>query len=446
MVYIFSSTSSGEFQHAARVKSQIDEMGRKRNVRKRDKSVGDMEEAAGTSNDGWKRNGVSTGDLLQNVGSRKRSWWWFIGCAVILAIATVTAITTGLVSFNYPSVPPVHLMADDQVKEFETFLEELASTSHEDTMKAVVRVPVVFHETRFRLDNAIRTILRSDLSGEEWQDLVVRDTKQISHLFRETAEEMFDYLLRGRSIMKYMADLGLPSIAKAFKAGDYAIVLQVLEYMERHIKDAEGTITTAKGKMSDGIGRAENVLESVRKKIHALSKDAKEADKGWSTETKLAVYGLAMTLTIVTGAIAVPFVGVGAGLTAAGGTATISGGAAITKHWLDIADGEELKQQLQFDAHNLEGAYDDMSVVRDNLEQVSMHIRKLRIAVDDAEKSMSGLYGQLKPEKATNFYHRLNELAHRCSELHTLYERGIADYHKEDWQQQQDPQAIDQQL
>ena len=414
--------------------------GRKRNVRKRDKSMEDIEEAAGISN-GWKRNGVSTGNYSQNVGSCKRSYWWFIGCA-----AAVTVITTGLVSLNYLSAPPVHLIADDQVKEFETFLKELASTSHEDNMKAVVRIPVVFHQTRFRLDRAIRTMLRSELSGEEWQEVMVRDTKQISRLFREAAEEMFDYLLRGRSMMKYMADLGLPGISKAFQAGDYAIVLQVLEDMERHIKDAEASITTAKGMIRDSIERAENVLERIRKKIHALFKDAKEADKGWSTEAKLAVYGLAMTLTIVTGAIAVPFVGVGAGLTAAGGTATISGGAAITKHWLDIADGEELKQQLQFDARNLEDAYDDMSVVRDNLEQVSMHIRKLRVAVEDAEKPMSGLYGQLKPEKATIFYHRLNELAHRCSELHGLYERGIADYHKEDWQQQQDSQTIDQQL
>ena len=115
------------------------------------------------------------------------------------------------------------------------------------------------------------------------------------------------------------------------------------------------------------------------------------------------------------------------------------------KHWFDIADGEELKQRLQSDAHMLEDAYQDMSVVRDNLEHVSMYIRQLRIAVEDAEKSVSGLHGQLHPSKAAKFYYRLTDLAHKCIELHTLYERAIEDYHAKDWHQQQQkgPQAID---
>ena len=416
---------------------------RKRIVRKCDETVEDIEEAAGELNDGYtNRHGVSTGDLSQYVDSCRRSWWWLIlGCAIILAIVAVVA---ELVPFNYPRAQPVavHLIADAEMKEFETFLNKLASISHEDSMKAVVRIPVVLHQTRVKLDNAAG-VLRSDFPRDEWQEVMVKDIEQINQLFRETAEEMCDYLLQGKDMMMYMADLGLPRIGKAFEDGNYSIVLEVLEDMERHITDADASITTARGKLRGGIEGAENVLESVQKKMHALIKDAKEADKGWNTETKLAVYGIAMALTVVTGAVAVPLIGVGAGLTAAGGTAVVGGGGTIMKHWLDIVEGAELKQQLELDAHKLEGAYDDMTVVRDNLEMVSLHIRQLRVAVDDAEKSVSGLYGQLNPTKATRFYSRLKELSLRCSELHTLYKRGIADYRAEDWQQQEQGPHID---
>ena len=412
--------------------------------------VEDTEEVAGNWND---REGKKK--------SHKKCQRCLICCAIIFSIVVVAAAAAAaagvtaadvaatsaaaiaaaveFVSFNYPlSTNPVQLIDDSAMKDFEIFLDELASTSHEHDMKAVVRIPIVFHQTRFRLDRAIRVILRSDFSGEAWQEVMARDTKRISHLFRETAEETFDYLLRGRTMMKYMIDLGLPSISQAFQDGNYAIVLEVLEDMERHITDADASITTARGKLRDGIEGAENVLESVQKKIHALFQDAKEADKGWSFEAKVAVYGIVMTLSIVTGAATVPIAGVGA--------AAVGGGGTIMKHWFDNVEGAELKQQLELDAHKLEGAYDDMTVVRDNLETVSMHIKKLRIAVDNAEKSVSGLYGKLNPTRAKAFYYRLKVLAQRCTELHNLYERGIEDYNAEDWQKhQQGPHAIDDQ-
>ena len=103
--------------------------------------------------------------------------------------------------------------------------------------------------------------------------------------------------------MTYMVDLGLPSISKAFHNGEYSIVLQVLENMEQHIQNADASVTTARGKMRDSIEIVENVLESMQKKVQTLLLDAKEADKGWNTETKLAVYGLAMALTVVTSVV-----------------------------------------------------------------------------------------------------------------------------------------------
>ena len=413
--------------------------------------VEDTEEVAGNSND---REGKKK--------SHKKCQRCLICCAVIFSIvaavvfvaaagggvtaadvaatsAAAVAAVAEFVSFNYPlNANSVQWIADSAIKDFEVFLDELASTSREHDMKAVVRIPIVFHQTRFRLDRAIRVILRSDFSGEAWQEVMAKDTKRISHLFRETAEETFDYLLRGRTMMKYMIDLGLPSINQAFQDGNYAIVLEVLEDMERHITDADASITTARGKLRDGIEGAENVLESVQKKIHALFQDAKEADKGWSVEAKVAVYGIVVTLSFVTGAATVPIAGVGA--------AAVGGGGTVMKQLLDNVEGAELKQQLELDAHKLEGAYDDMTVVRDNLETVSMHIRQLRIAVDNAEKSVSGLYGKLNPTKAKAFYYRLKALAQRCTELHNLYERGIEDYNAEDWQKhQQGPHAIDEQ-
>lgn len=366
------------------------------------------------------------------------SWWRLILIFVLALYAALgiaaAAVNYGLVSFHYPA----HWIEDEELKDFETFLGELVSTSHDDNMKAVLRIPIVFHETRYRLDRAVDTVLKSDLTGEEWQEKIVKDTRAISHLFRDAAEEMFDFLIRGRTMMKYMKDLGLPSIGKAFQAGDYSTVLQVLEDMEKHIKDVDATMIAAKGKMRDCNELSDNVLESMKKKIPVLYKDAKEAGQGWSMQGKVAMYGLAMVLTAAT-AGAAPLIGVGVGLAAAGG-ATVGGGAAAMKHWIDIADGEDLKTRLQSNAHNLEGAYDHMDVVRDNFEQVSMDIRKLVLAVDDAEQSVSGLYGQLNPKKANLFYFRLKDLAHRCTELYALYDRGIADYHKQDWRKHQDQQ------
>ena len=297
------------------------------------------------------------------------------------------------------------------------------SASHNDHVKAVVQIPVVFQHTRLQLEHAITAVL---ISGAEWQEVMVRDVKQISHLLCETEEDMFDFLVRGKSMMKHMKDLGLPSIGNTFRDGDYDTVLQVLEDMEHHLKDADTTIATAKGKIRDCTKCAENVLESIQKKTLVLLKDSKEADKGWSTGGNVAAYGTAMIATVLTGVVGLPFIGVG--LAVAGGTAAIGGGAVAVKHLSDIAHGEELKRHLQSNAHNLRGAYNDMSIDRDTLEQASMNIRKLLIAVDDAKTSVSGLYGQLNPEKAKPFYYRLKELARRCTELHALYETGIMDY------------------
>ena len=352
------------------------------------------------------------------------------------AVCIAAAVSARWVPFQYPLAHPEHypMIADEELKDFENFLGKLVSVSHDERMKAVLVIPIKFHETRYLLDRAVDAALESDLAGEEWQEKIIGETREISHLFRDAAEEMFDFLIRGRTMMKYMIDLGLPSIGKAFQTGEYATVLQVLEDMERHIKDIDASIT-AKGKMRDYNERSENVLESMQKKIPLLDQEAEEAGQGWSIQSTVAVYGLGMVLTAATGgALAVPLgvgVGVGAGIAAAGGA--VGGGAAAMKHWIDNANDEELKQRLQSNAHYLEGAYNNMDVVRENLEQVSMDIRKLVIAVDDAKTSMSGLYGQLNPKKTKLFYYRLKDLSQRCNELHTLYDVGIADYHKEDW-------------
>ena len=372
----------------------------------------DIKEAAG--NDSYEKNG------------RTISWRWLIGCAVILVGIAA--------AFGVVVVHPVHSDVDTELEGFENFFDELTSTSHEGNIVAVKRIPVVFMQARYQLDTAINVILRSDLSGEEWQESMMKDTKQVSHLLRDAAEEMFDYLLRGRTMMTYMVDLGLPSISKAFHDGEYSIVLQVLEDMEQHIQNADASVTTARGKLRDGYERAENVLESMQKKISVLFKDADEAGKGWSTGTKMAVYGTVMALTVVTGVAAVPIYGLGAGV--------VGGGAAAMKQWIDNADGEELTQQLKSEAHELEGAYDNMSGVRENLQQVSMYVRQLRVALNDAEQSVMGLHGQLESTQAKKFYYRLKEFARRCRELQSLYEKGIADYHAENKKHQQGRRVV----
>ena len=363
-------------------------------------------------NDGYKKNGCTI------------SWRWLIGCAVILVgIAAAVGVVV---------VHPVHSDVDTELEGFENFFNELTSTSHKGNIVAVKRIPVVFMQARYQLDTAINVILRSDLSGEEWQESMMKDTKQVSYLLRDAAEEMFDYLLRGRTMMTYMVDLGLPSISQAFHDGEYSIVLQVLEDMEQHIQNADASVTTARGKLRDGYERAENVLESMQKKISVMFKEADEAGKGWSTGTKVAVYGTVMALTVVTGVAAVPIYGIGAGV--------VGGGAAAMKQWIDDADGEELKQQMKSEARKLEGAYDNMSGVRENLQQVSMYVRQLRVALNDAEQSVMGLHGQ--STQAKKFYYRLKEFARRCRELQSLYEKGIADYHAENKKHQQGRRVV----
>ena len=380
----------------------------------------DIKEAAG--NDSYEKNG------------RTISWRWLIGCAVILVgIAAAVGVVV---------VYPVHSDVDTELEGFEIFFHELTSTSHEGNIVAVKQIPVVFMQARYQLDTAINVILRSDLSGEEWQEVMMKDTKQVSHLLRDAAEEMFDYLLRGRTMMTYMVDLGLPSISKAFHDGEYSIVLQVLEDMEQHIQNADASVTTARGKLRDGYERAENVLESMQKKISVLFKDADEAGKGWSTGTKMAVYGTVMALTVVTGVAAVPIYGIGAGVVG-GGAGVVGGGAAAMKQWIDNADGEELKQQLKSEARKLEGAYDNMSGLRDNLQQVSMYVRQLRMALNDAEQSVMGMHGQLESTQAKKFYYRLKEFARRCRKLQSLYESGIADYHAENKKHQQGRRVVE---
>ena len=366
-------------------------------------------------NDDYKKNG------------RKISWQWLISCGILAGIAAVGAV----VAFNNALVQPV----DTELEGFENFFHELTSTSHESNIVAVMGIPVVFMQARYQLDTAINVILRSDLSGEEWQEAMMKDTKQVSHLLRDAAEEMFDYLLRGRTMMTYMVDLGLPSISKAFHDGEYSIVLQVLEDMEQHIQNADASVTTARGKLQDGYERAENILESMQKKISVMFKDADKAGKGWSNGAKVAVYGTVMALTVVTGVAAVPIYGIGAGV--------VGGGAAAMKQWIDNADGEELKQQLKSEAHKLEGAYDNMSCVLENLKLVSMYVRQLRLALNDAEQSVMGLHGQLESTQAKKFYYRLKEFARRCRELQSLYERGIADYHAENKKHQQGRRVVE---
>ena len=375
-----------------------------------------IKEAAG--NDGYKKNGHTI------------SWRWLIGCAVILVCIDAAV---GVV---------VHSNVDTELEGFEKFLHELTSTSHEVNIVAVKRIPVVFMQARYQLDTAINVILRSDLSGEEWQESMMKDTKQVSYLLRDAAEEMFDYLLRGRTMMTYMVDLGLPSISKAFHDGEYSIVLQVLEDMEQHIQNADASVTSARGKLRDDYERAENVLESMQKKITVMFKDADKAGKGWSTGVKVAVYGTVMALTVVTGLATMPICGVEAGVV--GVWAGVVGvGAAAMKQWIDNADGEELKQQLKSEACKLEGAYDNMSGLRDNLQQVSMYVRQLRMALNDAEQSVMGLHGQLESTQAKKFYYRLKEFARRCRKLQSLYESGIADYHAETKKHQQGRRAVE---
>ena len=176
----------------------------------------------------------------------------------------------------------------------------------------------------------------------------------------------------------------------------------------------------ARGKLRDGSERAENVLESMQKKISVMFKDADKAGKGWSTGAKMIVYGAVLSLTVVTGAATVPLYGIGAGVVA-GGAGVVAGGAAAMKHWIDNAEGEELKQQLKSEACKLEGAYDSMSGVLESLNQVSMYVQQLRVALNDAEQSVIGLHGRLESTLAKKFYYKLKEFARRCRELQSQF-------------------------
>ena len=277
-------------------------------------------------------------------------------------------------------------------------------------------LPAIIEAVRHNINTELDTFLSSGMAEGRWQENVVDRAFGVLRLYREAKESVFDFVLRGRSLMRDMVNQNIDDIQTAFDQGKYEIIHMRLGDVRDHLKEASKALETAKVKLKNAMSTTDDLLSLITSKLAEKVTSAEEVKQGWSAGYTTTLY----TLGVAFGAAVTVFAPVPLAVGAAAGA-----GLTGFYQFLDAGAKYNLRQRLYSEAKELSAAGGKVSNIRDTLEQCVLGVTELESAVDNARMSTEKMAGYLKPEHAEFFTICLRDSKRNYQNLLFLYERTV---------------------
>ena len=362
------------------------------------------------------RNGVTVNIYNSPGGAWSLKKMLLVACAILLFSCVVVNYAKFHVNYalcQWIGWSPLGQcwVAEEDVHNFRHLFDIMTNNS----LGEIEDLPAIIEAARQNIDGKLDTFLSSGIAEGRWQENVVDKAFEVLRLYREAKESVFEFVLRGRSLMRDMINYNVDEMQRAFDRGKYDIIHMRLGDVRDHLKEADKALEAAKVKLKNAVSTTDDLLKFITTKLAEKVTSAEDV-KGWSAGYSTTLYtlgiafGAAVTVfapvPMVVGAVA------GAGLTG-------------FYQFQDAVERQNLKQRLYSEARELSAAGGKVRNARDILEQCVRGVTELGLAVDDARLSTEKMTGYLRPGDAELFRIRLHDAKRNYRRLLTLYEQTV---------------------
>ena len=301
---------------------------------------------------------------------------------------------------------------DEDVHSFRHLFDMMTN----DDFGQIEDLPAIIDAVRHNIDTKLDTFLTSGMAEGRWQENVVDRAFGVLRLYREAKESVFDFVLRGRSLMRDMVNQNIDDIQTAFDQGKYEIIHMRLGDVRDHLKEASKALETAKVKLKNAMSTTDDLLSLITSKLVEKVSSAEEVKQGWSAGYTTTLY----TLGVAFGAAVTVFAPVPLAVGAVPG-------AGLTGFYQFLKAGARynLRQRLHSEAKELSSAGGKVRNASDILEQCVLGVTELESAVEGAQLSTERMAGYLRPADAEIFTIPFRDAKHNYQNLLVLYERTV---------------------
>ena len=115
-------------------------------------------------------------------------------------------------------------------------------------------------------------------------------------LYREAIESVYEFALRGRSLMRDIVNHNLDDVQRAFDERKYAIIHMRLGDVGEELTEANEALESAKAKLTNAAATTDGILKLINFMIAEKLSSAEDAKQGWGASNSTPAYAFGMAV------------------------------------------------------------------------------------------------------------------------------------------------------
>ena len=312
---------------------------------------------------------------------------------------------------------------EEDVRNFKRLIDVMAH----DGLGAIEDLPAIIAAGTRKIEGGLDSFLSNGIAEDHWRGGVVDKSYEVLNLYREAIESVYEFALRGRSLMRDMVNQNIDEIQRAFDERRYAIIRMRLDDVREELTEANEALESAKAKLNNAAATTDDILKLINFKMAEKLRSAEDAKQGWGAGNSAAAYAFGVAVGAAAVALApyaVPALAYGV---AAGAGYGAAAGVGLTGlyQFTDALDRQGLQHRFHSEAQELSATGGKVRNAGDIIHQCTLGVDELQLAVEAAQKSTRRMSGYLRPEDADMFKIRLSDAKRNYKKLLAQYEETV---------------------
>lgn len=178
---------------------------------------------------------------------------------------------------------------EEDVRKFRHLIDVMANNDFEE----IGDLAAIIDAASQKIDNKLDTFLSNGIAKGRWLENVIDKASEVQHLYREAIVSVFEFALRGRSMMQDMVNHVVDDLQRAFDQGNYEIICMQLNDVRDHLTEAHKALETAKATMKNAASITDDIFKLINIKLVEKVTSAEDAKQGWSVASTAILHSFA---------------------------------------------------------------------------------------------------------------------------------------------------------
>lgn len=178
---------------------------------------------------------------------------------------------------------------EEDVRKFRHLIDVMANNDFEE----IGDLAAIIDAASQKIDNKLDTFLSNGIAKGRWLENVIDKASEVQHLYREAIVSVFEFALRGRSLMQDMVNHVVDDLQRAFDQGNYEIIRMQLNDVRDHLTEAHKALETAKATMKNVASITDDIFKLINIKLVEKVTSAEDAKQGWSVASTAILHSFA---------------------------------------------------------------------------------------------------------------------------------------------------------